>query len=234
MAKKVFIDPGHGGNDSGAVGVNNLYEKMINLSVSQKIVNLLKKQGLEVKMSRDSDTTMSLQERTNMANSWQADCFVSIHCNAHTGSAKGLETYGYNLNTIDLATYIHEEVLKTDAYTLNRGIKVAGFYVVRNTNMRSALIELAFIDNEEDVKILLEKQDILADGIAKGICKYLGVEYKSEIYDNTNNEIEVVDSNTFYRVVCGSYNNRLYAEEKLEELKSLGVEDAFIVTYEKE
>lgn len=235
MAKKVFIDAGHGGNDSGAIGVNNLYEKTINLSVAQKVVKLLKDQGLEVKISRDNDKTMSLQERTNMANNWNADCFVSIHCNAYNGSAYGIETYGYNSSTTDLAKYIHEEVLKTEAYTLNRGVKTARFYVLRNTNMRAALIELAFIDNEKDAKILLEKQNLLSEGIAKGICKYLGIEYKSQIDDNNkDDEIEVVDSNTFYRVICGSYNNRLYAEERVEELKKLGIDDAFIIVYKKE
>ena len=234
LGKKVFIDAGHGGNDSGAVGVNNLYEKTINLSVSQKIVELLKKQGLEVKISRNIDSTMSLQERTDMANNWKADCFVSIHCNAYNGSAKGVETYGYSSNTIDLASNIQEAILKTDAYTLNRGVKTAGFYVLKNTTMRAALIELAFIDNKDDVKILIEKQDILAEAVAKGICKYLSVEYKSQIDDKKSDTIEVVDSNIFYRVVCGSYNNRLYAEEQLEELQSLGIKDAFITIYKKE
>lgn len=100
--------------------------------------------------------------------------------------------------------------------------------------MRACLIELAFIDNIEDSKILLQKQDELAEAIAKGICKYLGVEYKFiEQSDNTE-DIPVIDENTFYRVVCGSFNNRVYAEERLEQLKELGIEDSFIVIYNKE
>ncbi|MDU7967732.1 MAG: N-acetylmuramoyl-L-alanine amidase, partial [Paeniclostridium sordellii] len=93
MPKKVFLDPGHGGNDSGAIGVNNLYEKDIVLQVAKKVEELLKKQGLEVKLSRDVDKTLALKDRTDMANSWKADCYVSIHCNAFNGNAKGLETY---------------------------------------------------------------------------------------------------------------------------------------------
>lgn len=234
MAKKVFIDPGHGGNDSGAIGVNNLLEKDINLSVAKKVYNLLKNQDLDVRLSRDDDKTLSLNDRTSAANSWNADCFISIHCNAFNGEAFGIETYSYTTSTNDLATNVHEEVLKTKAYTKNRGTKTANFYVLRYTNMRACLIELAFIDNVEDSKILLQKQDELAQAIAKGICKYLGLEYKFiEDSDNTE-DIPVIDKNTFYRVICGSFNNRVYAEERLEKLKELGMEDCFIDIYKKE
>ena len=69
MAKKIFIDPGHGGNDSGAVGINNLLEKDINLSVAKKVQDLLKSKGLEVILSRTYDKTLSLNDRTSAANS---------------------------------------------------------------------------------------------------------------------------------------------------------------------
>lgn len=233
MSKKVFIDPGHGGNDSGAVGINNLFEKTITLQVSKKVEALLKAQGLTVKLSRNTDTTLSLSDRTIMANNWGADCFVSIHCNAFNGNAKGVETYSYTSNTSDLASAIHSEILKTKAFTTNRGTKTANFYVIRKSNMRSSLVELAFIDNKEDVDILLNKQDLLALAIAKGICKYLKIEYKP--IDNTPTPAPppVSDSNTFYRVVCGSFTNKIYAEEQLEELKAKGFSDSFITIYEK-
>ena len=88
MSKKIFIDPGHGGLDSGAVGVNNLLEKNINLSVAKKVESLLKKQNLEVKLSRTDDSTLSLDGRTLAANTWNADCYVSIHCNSFNNLAK--------------------------------------------------------------------------------------------------------------------------------------------------
>lgn len=234
MAKKVYIDPGHGGNDSGAIGVNNLYEKNINLEVSKKVENLLKEQGIEVRLSRSEDKTISLAARTSDANSWGADCFVSIHCNSFDGTANGIETYSHTSSTKDLANYVHEELLKAKAYTKNRGVKTANFYVIRNTNMRACLIELAFIDNQEDSKILTQKQEELADGIARGICRYLNITY-TPVDNEVNKPITSIDnSDTFYRVVCGSYNNRLNAEEKIEELKEKGFNDAFIVIYNKE
>lgn len=232
MSKKVFIDPGHGGSDSGAVGVNNLLEKTITLQVSKRIEVLLKAQGLTVKLSRDTDTTLSLSDRTTLANNWGAHCFVSIHCNAFNGNAKGVETYSYTSATSDLASAIHSEILKTKAFTINRGIKTANFYVIRKSTMRASLVELAFIDNKEDVNILLNKQDLLALAIAKGICKYLKIEYKP--IDNAPIPSPISHSSTSYRVVCGSFTNKIYAKGRLEELKSKGFNDCFITTYEKE
>ncbi|MCR8746912.1 N-acetylmuramoyl-L-alanine amidase [Romboutsia lituseburensis] len=232
MSKKVFIDPGHGGSDSGAVGVNNLLEKNINLQVAKKVESLLKKQGIEVKLSRDNDVFLSLSDRTTMANNWKSDCFVSIHCNAFDGSAKGIETYSYQSSSSNLATKVHSQTLNTKAYTLNRGIKTASFYVLRNSNMRACLIEMAFIDHAEDSKILTQRQDDLALGIAKGICEYLGVEYKPNP-GLPETKPPVVNSDTFYRVVCGSFNSKVYSEERLEELKKLGFNDAFITVFQK-
>lgn len=223
MTKKVFIDPGHGGIDSGARGVDNLLEKDINLSVAKKVEYLLKTQDVQVKLSRTSDTTVLLDERTKAANSWDADCYVSIHCNAYKGLAKGVETYSYLTSTNDLAKYVHSEVIASKAYTLDRGLKTASFYVLKYTNMRACLIEMAFIDNVEDSKILLQKQDDLALAITKGICKYLGFEYTPV----------PIDPNTFYRVVCGSFNSKSYAEQRMDELKELGYSDVFIDVYVK-
>lgn len=234
MANKVFIDPGHGGSDSGAIGHNNILEKDINLQVAKKVENLLKKQGLDIKLSRDSDKTLSLSERTNMANVWKADCFISIHCNAFNKKALGIETFSTSKNTSNLAKHVHEQVLNTKAYNANRGLKTAGFYVIKHTTMRACLIELGFIDNVDDIKILTQNQDDLALGIAKGICKYLNIEYKPKTQNNEHQNIPINDSETFYRVVCGSFTNKVYAEEKIEQLKNLGIENAFISIYKKE
>ncbi|MDK2562408.1 N-acetylmuramoyl-L-alanine amidase [Romboutsia sedimentorum] len=234
MAKKVFIDPGHGGTDSGAVGVDNLLEKNINLQVARKVEELLKKQGLDVKLSRYSDETVSLGSRTNNANAWKADCFISIHCNAFNEKASGIETYSHTTATNNLANNIHYELLNTKAYSANRGTKSANYYVLRNSSMRACLVELGFIDNKADAKFLTQNQDALALGIAKGICRYLNVEYKPASSSTENPKPPVTDSETFYRVVCGSYNNKVYAEEKVEELKDLGMKDVFIVGYKKQ
>ena len=234
MSKKVFLDPGHGGSDSGAVGVNNILEKNINLEVAKKVRDLLKQQGLEVKLSRENDNTVSLSQRTNAANTWKADCYVSIHCNAHNGSAKGIETFSYNSSTKDLANHVHSNILSTKSYTVNRGLKFAKFYVLTHTNMRACLVELGFIDNLEDVKLLTNNQEKFALGITKAICQYLNIEYKPHEENKEAVNPPVSNTDTFYRVVCGSFNNRLNAEERVEQLKEKGFDDAFITVYTKE
>lgn len=236
MSKKVFLDAGHGGTDPGAIGVNNLLEKDINLQVAKKVEALLKNQGIDVRLSRTDDKNMSLTQRTNMANTWKADCFVSIHCNAFNKLAKGIETFSLNQNTSNLAKDVHSEMLNTKAYTLNRGTKTANFTVLSRTSMRACLVELGFIDNVDDAKILVEKQDDLALGIAKGICKFLNIEYKTNPVTPPSKPVTppVNDSKTFYRVVCGSFVNIVNAEERLEQLKALGFDGAFITAFNQD
>jgi len=177
---KVFLDAGHGGKDPGALG-NGLKEKDITLPVTLKVGNILKEHGVTVGYSRTTDVFLELSDRAKKANSFGADIFVSIHCNAFNKStAKGVETYSYPNSTkgAKLAKLIQDSVISEKLYTVNRGTKTANFAVLRETNMPAALIELAFITNSQDAEILKNKQDDLAVAVAKGILDYLGVKYK--------------------------------------------------------
>src|SRR5690625_1701616 len=92
---KIFLDPGHGGNDSGAVG-NGLQEKNVVLDIAKRTQKYLNDNftGHQIILSRTNDKTLSLSQRTNMANSWGADIFVSIHINA--GGGTGYEDFIYS------------------------------------------------------------------------------------------------------------------------------------------
>ncbi|WP_170182826.1 N-acetylmuramoyl-L-alanine amidase [Paraclostridium bifermentans] len=176
---KVYIDLGHGGNDSGALNkARNVLEKNVVLEVGKLVDSKLRKCGLDVKLSRTNDITKSLQQRTNEANAWGADCLVSIHVNdADNRKAKGLETYCYKIKYRKLADFIQEECVKAGLYTQNRGVKEGNLHMVRESKMSAALIELFFINNEEDINKMLNKKEEFATAIAKGICKFLGVSY---------------------------------------------------------
>ncbi|CAK7084050.1 N-acetylmuramoyl-L-alanine amidase [Tissierella sp.] len=179
---KIFIDAGHGGKDSGAVG-NRLQEKDINLSVALKVGEILKRHNVEVIYSRTTDVFVELADRASIANKANADIFVSIHSNAADNiAAKGLETFSYpnSAKGTDLAKCIQDSILQSKIYTSNRGIKTANFAVLRQSNMPSALVELAFITNVEDSKILRDKQNELALSVAKGILDYLKINYIEE------------------------------------------------------
>ncbi|HEY4220439.1 MAG TPA: N-acetylmuramoyl-L-alanine amidase, partial [Myxococcota bacterium] len=97
---RVVIDPGHGGNDTGAIGPDGVKEKDITLQISKRVRDKLLSEmpDLEVVMTRDDDRTLALQDRTNTANSAAADLFISIHCNASPlRRVRGVETYTLNI-----------------------------------------------------------------------------------------------------------------------------------------
>lgn len=179
----VFLDAGHGGPDPGAIG-NGINEKDITLPVALKTGEILKRHNVDVRYSRTTDTSVSgttnssveLSQRANMANSVNADVFVSIHCNSFKdGSAHGVETYSYpgSVKGAVLAKCIQDSVLESGLYTADRGTKTANFAVLRQTKMPAALIEMAFIKNKQDSDLLKYKQNEFAQAIAEGILKYL-------------------------------------------------------------
>ena len=202
--KKVYIDLGHGGSDCGAIGVNKTEEADVVLSVGKKLKPLLLKQGYDVRFSRETDKTLSLSQRSSDANKWGADILISIHCNAFNGKSKGIETYAYKDVNNKLAVAVHGNLLSTGAYTVNRGIKTKNLHMLRETKMIACLVELAFIDCEEDYKILMANHDTYAIGICKGVCQYFGHKYiESTIVTESNNSAK---SNTSSKFVVGEYN----------------------------
>ncbi len=173
---KVFIDPGHGGYDDGAVQ-NGVFEDELNLQISQKIEAKLKTKGVQVQMSRYDDTYLSLTERTRMANNWGADIFVSIHQNSATNSsAEGIETYYHSSrqDSKELAVEIQNDLIQSTNVT-NRGVKTANYSVIQTASMPSNLVECGFISNPTEAKNLSSSsyQDKVADGIVNGIMDYL-------------------------------------------------------------
>ena len=113
------------------------------------------------------------------ANDWGADIFVSLHCNAFDGYARGVETlvFKFGSEAERLAACVHKQLVDTeqsvDPYILDRGLKERpNLSVLRNTDMPAILIEMGFIDNDHDVVLLEDKQDTLAKAIARGVTDY--------------------------------------------------------------
>ncbi|WP_232732099.1 N-acetylmuramoyl-L-alanine amidase [Bacillus sp. mrc49] len=138
---KIFIDRGHGGRDPGAVG-NGLREKDITLKIGKRIRDILAEyEKVTVKMSRTSDTFLSLSDRTKAANKWGADIFLSIHINA--GGGTGYEDYIHTSASAKAKTYqnmIHTEIIKL-INLRDRGKKKSNFHVVREAKMPGVLTE---------------------------------------------------------------------------------------------
>ena len=191
---KIYIDPGHNasGADTGAVGYG-LKEQDVSVQIGVLLRDMLINSGQTVKMSRDSITDTvssslngSLAYRYNGANSWNADIFVSIHCNAANTKAYGCETYYCTGSTQGraLAECVQPH-MTAETQRYNRGVKSANFAVIRHTNMPAILVETAFIDNYDDNRFLANDDGKYKCAVAiyKGICDYLGIEYKLESED---------------------------------------------------
>lgn len=226
---KIFIDPGHGGRDPGATG-NGLKEKDLTLLIATKIANKLAKYtDISTKLSRTTDTTRSLNDRTKMANNWQADYLLSIHINA--GGGTGYEDYTYNgptnTNTQILRNTIHTEITKQIPTVRNRGKKTANFHMLRESNMPAILTENLFLDNKSDAALLAKDSFLekIAQGHTNGIV---------QAFQLTKTTTPNLFNNTYYRVIAGSYTNRTNANKQIAHLHKLGITDTFIDIYHKE
>ena len=177
---KVYIAPGHGGADPGAIG-NGLKEKDLNLSIGKYCAEYLKAQGVTVKMSRTKDIDPGLNNRAREANAWGADLVCEIHINA--GGGDGAEVY-YSIvggKSKTMAQNIEAEIKKIGQNS--RGIKTKKnangedfLGIIRMTKAPAVLVECAFIDNKKDIAIIDTKkeQKTMGEAIAKGILKTLG------------------------------------------------------------
>ncbi|MGB3309587.1 MAG: N-acetylmuramoyl-L-alanine amidase [Nodosilinea sp.] len=173
----VAIDPGHGGRDPGAVGIGGLQEKQVIFPISQRVAALLEAQGVVVVMTRQQDTTLDLQVRADIANRSQANLFVSIHANAISLSrpdVNGIETYHASASGRRLAATLQASMLAATGMR-DRGVKQARFYVLRATNMPSALVEVGFVTGAQDAPRLADPawRETMAQAIARGILQYI-------------------------------------------------------------
>jgi N-acetylmuramoyl-L-alanine amidase len=157
--KTIVLDAGHGGRDPGAIGVTGLYESEVNLDVTLRVAEMLRRAGARVVLTREDNTFVSNPDRAIVANAVYADIFVSIHANAHTNSAAGgTETYFYQFKvrgaeSRHLATALQNELALTLGLR-NIGVKHGNFHVIRETTMPSALVELAFLSNAAEEALM--------------------------------------------------------------------------------
>jgi N-acetylmuramoyl-L-alanine amidase len=226
LKKRIVLDPGHGGHDPGAIGPRNLCEKDVVLDIALKLKKILaQEQDFEVFLTRETDVFIPLEQRTAIANSKNADLFISIHANASTRrDAKGIETYLLNWSndeeamkvaarenaislkkmkkmndgrdvldimlsdlrrdskreeSLNLATVVQKNMVsglnKNYSHIVDHGVKQALFYVLFGAQMASVLVEVSFISNPLEEKLLAKEsyRMELAQSIASGVNKYM-------------------------------------------------------------
>jgi N-acetylmuramoyl-L-alanine amidase len=176
----VMLDPGHGGKDPGAIGPSGLREVDVILPVAKRVAAILEKQGIAVKMTRNSDYFVGLDERVSMSREAGATLFVSIHANSidNRSDVNGLETYHYNLGQ-SFAETVHSTVVdyinKNGFYIADRRVRSARFLVLRKSSIPAILVETGYLTNDVEAARLRrdDYQRVMAEGIAKGIVQYI-------------------------------------------------------------
>lgn len=173
----VVIDPGHGGKDSGAPGLGGLLEKDVILPIGKRVAAILEQNGVKAILTRDADFFVELQGRVDIAERVNGTLFVSIHANAiaQRPDVNGLEMYYYD-SGYRLAEVIRSSILQTIPTLRDRGTRKARFYVLRKSSMPSVLVETGYMTGREDNPRLgnPDYQNRMAEGIARGILRYLG------------------------------------------------------------
>ena len=172
----VVLDPGHGGSDPGAVGINGLQEKQVTLAIAQQVAAYLTQQGVQVVLTRTDDSDVELEPRVQMAEQDQATLFVSIHANSISldrPDVNGIETYYYS-NGEQMAQVIQSSIVQGTGMN-DKGIHSARFYVLRRTSMPAVLIETGFVTGSDDAPHLANAsfQSQMARSIAQGILQYV-------------------------------------------------------------
>ncbi len=158
--KRIIIDVGHGGKDTGAIGINNTQEKDVVMEIANAILELNNdlEKPLNIYLTRYKDTLISLSDRTKLAKILKADLFVSLHCNhSDNPNARGIEVYvskkqsKYSEESVFVSYRIERTLCKEIGYE-NRGIKFANFQVLRETvsHCVSLLLELGFLSNKDE------------------------------------------------------------------------------------
>ena len=181
--EKIYIDPGHGGRDSGATG-NGLKEKDLCLELAVELDKQLQGYNCETKLAREKDVYVDNGDRAREANRWGADLYYSIHVNGHSNKdANGYEDFIHPdapQSTQDIRKTIHRYNSRvwTEAGRRDRGRKTANFQVLRETRMPAVLVEQGFITNGKDAELLKNEnfKQKLVEAMIKGIVVALNLE----------------------------------------------------------
>ena len=186
--RKVIIDPGHGGTDSGAKG-NNLLEKDYNLLISKYMYDRFKQLGIPVAITRDSDTTLSPTDRVNtILNKFgNSSDVILISNHVNSGGGEGAEVIYALRNRDTLAKNILNNIGTTGQTTrkyyqrrLPSDTSKDYYFIHRNTgNLEPLIVEYGFIDNTKDVEFLKENYEELAEAVISAVANYIGVPYKA-------------------------------------------------------
>lgn len=226
-----------------------IHENEFNEVIMRKVEPHLKRCGVRYIELAPTDADTPLSTRANTANRKGCDVVVSIHANALTGDKWQNKAYGLVViktkncqsKTDRLANIMYNHLKKVDfpsngetKYGVRVDTEISGFTlaILRQTKMPAVLVELGFMDNWNDVKVMCTDkfQNECAEAIAKAVCEYANIKYIEE--KKEENKPSTSDSNVVYRAIAGSYSNKSNADKIVKELKEKGY-NAFVAIYDK-
>lgn len=179
----IVIDPGHGGEDPGKVGVNDALEKDINLKIGEKLRELLEDQGIQIVMTREDDFVPEskkedLKKRVELINEVNPDIVVCVHQNSFTDqTVAGPQVFYHGSSEISkkIAQTLQEELWLVDEEHQREIKGNENYYMLSQTEVPTVIVECGFLSNQEDAEKLVteEYQDKIAQAICAGITKWL-------------------------------------------------------------
>ncbi len=184
--KTVVLDAGHGGKDSGKIGVNKILEKNINLEIAKKVQQLLLEQNVKVIMTREQDMDLAeskiedLRKRVDIINGAKPDLAVSIHQNSYTSEEiHGAQVFYYSQSEKGekLASILQKSLLKVDPENKRKEKGNDSYFILKKTEVPVVIVECGFLSNTKEAEKLVsdEYQDLLAKAIFDGIMEFLSV-----------------------------------------------------------
>ena len=233
---KIFIDAGHNHSkfNTGASG-NGIKEQDITFLVAEKLAKKLQSVNIETMLSRKTinenlgtNNSTSLSTRTTMANNWEANYFISLHCDAASSpNAKGSHICVYSNMSVaaDLANAINPRLLELGlSGRSNLIVERPELSVLKKSKMPAILIEMGFITNARDADIQKNNQDGLAEAIFKGICDYLHINLNKPV-DNKNNNITIKINGNLVDINMLTADSTVYVPiRKISELLGYNVD----------
>jgi TonB-dependent SusC/RagA subfamily outer membrane receptor len=230
----LVVDAGHGGKDNGAVG-NGLYEKNVALEIAQKIKEFSSQYGIDVVLTRNNDVYMSPQEKSNFANTQHADALISVHANANDKTHPDQSGFEIMLSPDNqkfatqnqvLGSAILQNISKDFNAASALEQKTAGIWILKNSNIPSALIECGFITNVNDANDMKDdaKLQLMAKNILQGVAMYANNSFdRSKLYEIKSNALK--DTNNPIQLKSEAVNQPAYVLDRkvvpVDEIKKI-------------